>query len=289
MTTPRLRNRKHPTWPRRRSSGPPCRRSGEAPRASRRIDGGHRGPRCSVSAFMLACATSATAEARAGHGHQRSGGARRRRGVSAGATLPISHLVLPGQTTAFIDTPIYARASGYLKALEFRHRRARPAGPSAGRTSNARKSTRQLRQARAQPGSNAGGIGSAGKHGTCQGSRPAAPRSWSAKAGRPSSRATRIGGVTRAASPPSTWRAPIVQAQQARGRPAGTAYRLTNGGRPFDGFIIVGNTDLGRDQRRARLAGHRTVRHDCDHDAAHLRRGARGLFLPPCTPERPPR
>ena len=44
------------------------------------------------------------------------------------ATRPTRTLVLPGQTMAFTDTPIYARTNGYLKQLVFRHRRPCAAG-----------------------------------------------------------------------------------------------------------------------------------------------------------------
>ena len=46
------------------------------------------------------------------------GGAVRRRRASAG-DAPDQTLVLPGQTMAFTDTPIYARTSGYLKSWNF--------------------------------------------------------------------------------------------------------------------------------------------------------------------------
>jgi len=38
---------------------------------------------------------------------------------------PTQEIVLPGNTQAFSDAPIYARTSGYLKRWYFRHWRAR--------------------------------------------------------------------------------------------------------------------------------------------------------------------
>ena len=61
---------------------------------------------------------------------------------------PVDNFVLPGNVTAYTDSPIYARTDGYLDSLVLRHRRASEKGRAAGRDRHARSSISNWRRPR---------------------------------------------------------------------------------------------------------------------------------------------
>ena len=82
---------------------------------------------------------------------------------------PDQALVLPGQTMAFIDTPIYARTSGYLKRWNFDIGAHVRQGDLLAQIETP-ELDQQLRQARAQLVQTQAALDAVpGKHGTCQG------------------------------------------------------------------------------------------------------------------------
>ncbi len=206
-----LMNRRHPTGNAGGRAARACRRSGGA----RRRPAGGRSRRAARCRHLWRHARPRGRRGNARHGYQRSGGARRRRGAPAGRRAR------SGPGAARPDHGLHRHADlrahqRLSESLEFRYRRACPAGRPAGPDRDARSRPAVAPGARAT-GSDAGGARAvAGKHGTCQGDDrpllgPGSPGLDEPAAGRPGS-----ADVTRAASPPSPWRAPICRRSRRR-------------------------------------------------------------------------
>ncbi len=179
-------------------------------------------------------------------------------------THPIRPWCCPGKTTAFTDTPIYARTSGYLKTMVFRYRRAGEAGRAACRDRDA--GSRRSSCARRAP--------------IWRRLRPMP--SWPASPPHRTEDLLKSQSVStqerdNAAGADAADKA-IVQSRQADVARLEELQTYEKIYAPFDGVITARNTDIG--ELISAGAGTRNTRafpHVRRPNAAHLRRGARDL------------
>ena len=187
---------------------------------------------------------------------------------------PDQTLVLPGQTMAFIDTPIYARTSGYLKSWNYDIGSHVRRGDVLAQIETP-ELDQQLREAQAQLAQMQATVTQAQANMdlakvTSGRTSEMVRQGWSSRQQGDQDRLTYAGST--AAVDVARANVRVAQAQVDRLEEL-TAFESVTA--PFDGVITSRNTDVGAlINAGAGRPRHGAVPHGLDPDAAHLRRGA---------------